>query len=52
MQYAACLDTCSCCHDKDGRRAQFDSDYSGGDGASFLLFLQVSLVIIPIPKEE
>ena len=34
----------SCCPsgDGEGRGVQFDSDYSGGEGASPFLFLQVS----------
>ena len=45
VQYAAWLNLCSCCHDKRRKRTQFDSDYSGGDGASTFVSLQVSVYI-------
>ena len=47
VQYAACPNPRCCCHDKSRKRTQFDSDYSGGDGASTLLSLQVSVYIRP-----
>ena len=45
VRYAAWLNPCSCCHDKRRKRTQFDSDYSGGNGASTPLFLQVSVYL-------
>lgn len=44
VQYAACLSVFLC---EEEPVAQFDSDYSGGEGASIYFFLQVCRLSLP-----